>query len=38
LPLLKLENGMPYGVQLIGSPNDDARLLRTAKWLTKNFG
>ena len=38
LPLLKLKNGMPYGVQLIGSPNDDARLLRTASWLTKNFG
>lgn len=38
LPILKLKNGMPYGIQLIGSPNDDARLLRTANWLTKNFG
>jgi Asp-tRNA(Asn)/Glu-tRNA(Gln) amidotransferase A subunit family amidase len=38
LPILKLDNAMPYGVQLIGSPNDDARLLRTARWLIKNFG
>ena len=24
---------MPIGVQLIGAPGDDARLLRTANWL-----
>jgi Asp-tRNA(Asn)/Glu-tRNA(Gln) amidotransferase A subunit family amidase len=24
---------MPLGVQLIGAPGDDARLLRTANWL-----
>ena len=38
LPLLKLDNSMPYGTQLIGAPNDDARLLRTARWLVNNFG
>ena len=38
LPLLKLDNSMPLGVQLIGAPNDDARLLRTARWLVNSFG
>ncbi len=38
LPLLRLDNNMPFGVQLVGAPNDDARLLRTARWLVKNFG
>ena len=33
LPLLHGEGGMPLGVQLIGPSGDDARLLRTAKWL-----
>jgi Asp-tRNA(Asn)/Glu-tRNA(Gln) amidotransferase A subunit family amidase len=33
LPLLTGEGGMPLGVQLIGEPGDDARLLRTANWL-----
>ena len=33
LPLLKGENGLPIGVQLIGPPGDDARLLRTARAL-----
>jgi Asp-tRNA(Asn)/Glu-tRNA(Gln) amidotransferase A subunit family amidase len=33
LPLLTGEDDMPLGVQLIGAPDDDARLLRTAQWL-----
>ena len=33
LPLLKGENGLPIGVQLIGPHGDDARLLRTARAL-----
>ncbi len=33
LPLLHGENGLPLGVQLVGKPGDDARLLRTARWL-----
>lgn len=33
LPLLQDENGMPIGVQLIGRRGNDARLLRTARWL-----
>jgi Asp-tRNA(Asn)/Glu-tRNA(Gln) amidotransferase A subunit family amidase len=32
LPLLSDED-LPIGVQLVGAPNDDARLLRHAKWL-----
>jgi Asp-tRNA(Asn)/Glu-tRNA(Gln) amidotransferase A subunit family amidase len=27
-------NGLPLGVQLVGRRGDDARLLRTANWLT----
>jgi len=33
LPLLHGENGMPIGVQLVGRRGNDARLLRTARWL-----
>jgi aspartyl-tRNA(Asn)/glutamyl-tRNA(Gln) amidotransferase subunit A len=33
LPLMQGANGMPMGVQLIGPAGDDARLLRTARWL-----
>ncbi|WP_114965709.1 amidase [Alkalilacustris brevis] len=33
IPLLESENGLPMGVQLIGRRGDDARLLRTARWL-----
>ena len=33
LPLLEGGDGMPLGVQLIGRRGDDARLLRTARWL-----
>jgi Asp-tRNA(Asn)/Glu-tRNA(Gln) amidotransferase A subunit family amidase len=34
LPLLQSETGLPMGVQLVGRRGDDARLLRTARWLT----
>ncbi len=33
LPLFTAANGLPMGVQLIGRRGDDARLLRTARWL-----
>jgi Asp-tRNA(Asn)/Glu-tRNA(Gln) amidotransferase A subunit family amidase len=33
LPLLQGAGGMPMGVQLVGPRADDARLLRTARWL-----
>lgn len=33
LPLMKGENGLPIGVQLVGPRGSDARLLRTARWL-----
>ncbi len=35
LPLLKGENGLPIGVQLVGKRGDDARLMRAAAWLTQ---
>jgi Asp-tRNA(Asn)/Glu-tRNA(Gln) amidotransferase A subunit family amidase len=38
LPLLQGENGLPIGVQLVGRRGDDARLLRTARWLAKKIG
>ncbi len=33
LPLLEGSDGLPMGVQLVGPRGDDARLLRTARWL-----
>jgi Asp-tRNA(Asn)/Glu-tRNA(Gln) amidotransferase A subunit family amidase len=33
LPILEGAAGMPLGVQLVGPAGDDARLLRTARWL-----
>ena len=33
LPLLTGSHGLPVGVQLVGRRNEDARLLRTARWL-----
>jgi Asp-tRNA(Asn)/Glu-tRNA(Gln) amidotransferase A subunit family amidase len=33
LPLLTGASGLPIGVQLVGMKGDDARLLRTARWL-----
>ncbi|MDC0379518.1 amidase [Litorivicinus sp.] len=37
LPILQGEHGLPIGVQLIGRMRDDARLLRTAHWLTNEL-
>ncbi len=37
LPLLQAESGLPMGVQLIGRRGDDARLLRTARWLVRQL-
>ncbi len=34
LPLMRSSEGLPLGLQLVGRRNDDARLLRTARWLT----
>ena len=34
LPLLE-DRGLPMGVQLVGRRGDDARLLRTARWLVE---
>jgi len=33
LPLMEGENGMPIGVQLVGPRGEDAKLLRSARWL-----
>ena len=37
VPLLEAENGLPMGVQLVGRRGDDARLLRTARWLSQQI-
>ncbi len=37
LPLLQAANGLPMGVQLVGRRGDDARLLRTARWLIRHL-
>lgn len=34
-PILQGANGMPIGAQLVGPRGDDARLLRTARWLSE---
>ena len=34
LPLLQSADGLPIGVQLVGPRGGDARLLRTARWLS----
>lgn len=36
LPLLEVD-GLPLGVQLVGARGDDARLLRTARWLERHL-
>ena len=38
LPILQGVHGMPLGVQLVGPKDDDARLLRTARWLVNSTG
>ncbi|MGH7374617.1 MAG: amidase [Candidatus Rokuibacteriota bacterium] len=35
LPLFRSSAGLPLGVQLVGRRGDDARLLRTARWLVR---
>jgi len=37
LPLLKGDDGLPLGVQLIGPRGGDARLMQTAAWLCKTM-
>jgi Asp-tRNA(Asn)/Glu-tRNA(Gln) amidotransferase A subunit family amidase len=37
LPLMSSESGLPIGVQLVGRRGNDARLLRTARWLVKTL-
>ncbi|MEX0923413.1 MAG: amidase [Rhodovibrionaceae bacterium] len=37
LPLFEAEDGLPMGLQLVGRRGDDARLLRTARWLAARF-
>jgi Asp-tRNA(Asn)/Glu-tRNA(Gln) amidotransferase A subunit family amidase len=37
LPLMQAKNGLPIGVQLVGPRDGDARLLRTAHWLTQRL-
>ncbi len=37
LPLLQGSNGMPIGVQLVAGRGDDARLMRTARWVLETL-
>ncbi len=37
VPILQGESGLPIGAQLIGARGDDARLLRTARWLARRI-
>jgi Asp-tRNA(Asn)/Glu-tRNA(Gln) amidotransferase A subunit family amidase len=37
LPLLRSEAGLPIGVQLVAKRGNDARLLRSARWLVKTL-
>jgi Asp-tRNA(Asn)/Glu-tRNA(Gln) amidotransferase A subunit family amidase len=37
LPVFTAENGLPMGLQLVGRRGDDARLLRTARWLATHL-
>ena len=37
LPLMEGPNGLPLGVQLVSRRGDDARLLRTARWLMRRL-
>lgn len=37
LPLLTGPSGMPLGVQIVGRPGSDGRLLRTARWLVDHL-
>lgn len=37
LPLLQLSGGLPLGVQAVGAFGNDARLLRSCRWLAEEF-
>jgi len=37
LPLMNLSNGLPLGVQAVGAYQNDARLLRSSRWLVSEF-
>ena len=37
LPVFTADNGLPMGLQLVGRRGDDARLLRTARWLATHL-
>jgi Asp-tRNA(Asn)/Glu-tRNA(Gln) amidotransferase A subunit family amidase len=37
LPMLRLSNGLPLGVQAVGAYKNDARLLRSVRWLMQKF-
>ena len=37
LPLITLSNGLPLGVQSVGAYQNDARLLRSSRWLVSEF-
>lgn len=37
LPMLRLPNGLPLGVQAVGAYKNDARLLRSVRWLMREF-
>jgi Asp-tRNA(Asn)/Glu-tRNA(Gln) amidotransferase A subunit family amidase len=37
VPLMRGSQGLPLGVQLVGQRGDDARLLRTARWLVETL-
>lgn len=37
LPVFRAEDGLPMGIQLVGRRGDDARLLRTARWLAAHL-
>ena len=38
LPTHTGRNGLPVGIQLVGRPGDDARLLATARWVLDRLG
>lgn len=37
LPLLQTTGGLPFGVQLVGKKDEDARLFRSARWLLNSL-
>jgi Asp-tRNA(Asn)/Glu-tRNA(Gln) amidotransferase A subunit family amidase len=37
MPLLTLSGGLPLGIQAVGAPHQDGRLLRSCRWLVQRF-